>query len=112
MNRVKNLFALLFAFTILFCTGVTAFVQTGAEDASPPQTVYSEPAEAESGGEPIVEQLPEAAAPETSGQSSIQQGDAAEQPDSGSNVPYFAGAGIAVLVFAGAAVFCKIKGKN
>ena len=112
MKRVKKLFALLFVIAALCCTGVTAFAQASAETASPPPTVYSEPAEAESGGEPVIEQLPESDLAENPEESPIQQEDGAEQPDSGSNVPYFAGAGIAVLVFIGVAIFCKIKGRN
>jgi len=55
--------------------------------------------------EPVEPELPEESpAP--------QQETAEAQSARGSNIPYYVGAGMAVLVFIGVTIFCKIKGRN
>lgn len=112
MKRIKNLFALLFVMLVLCCTGITAFAQVGAEPSAPP-AAYSEPAENETDQAPDPASLAEPAASELPKESPAPQQEAVvEQPAQGSNIPYYVGAGIAVLVFIGVTIFCKIKGRN
>lgn len=112
MKRIKNLFALLCVIMVLCCTGVTAFAQANADPSAPP-AAYSEPVGDEDDQAPAPASLAESAAPELPEESPApQQETAAERPAQGSNIPYYVGAGIAVLVFIGVTIFCKIKGRN
>ena len=109
MKRIKNLFALLFVMMTLCCAGVTAFAQTGAESPVPP-AAYSESVGDEADKAPIPASSAEPELPEES--PAPQQETAAAQSAGGSNIPYYVGAGMAVLVFIGVTIFCKIKGRN
>lgn len=112
MKRIKNLFALLCVMMVLCCTGVTAFAQVNADPSAPP-AAYSEPVGDEADNTPASASPTESVAPELPEESSApQQEVAAERPAQGSNMPYYVGAGIAVLVFIGVTIFCKIKGRN
>ncbi|MCI9363040.1 hypothetical protein D7Y09_12435 [bacterium 1XD42-1] len=112
MKRIKNLFALLFVMVALCCTGVTAFAQTGAEPSAPP-VAYSEPVGNEADKAPIPTSPAEPVEPELPEESPAPQQETAEaQSARGSNIPYYVGAGMAVLVFIGVTIFCKIKGRN
>lgn len=112
MKRIKNLFVLLFVMMALCCTGVTAFAQTGAKASAPP-IAYSEPVGDEADKAPISASPAEQIEPELPEESPApQQETAAAQSAGGSNIPYYVGAGMAVLVFIGVTIFCKIKGRN
>lgn len=112
MKRIKNLFALLFVMLVLCCTGITAFAQVGAEPSAPP-AAYSEPAENETDKAPALASLTEPAASELPEESPAPQQETAAAPSAGgSNIPYCVGARMAVLVFIGVTIFCKIKGRN
>ena len=114
MKPMKSLLVLMLAVLMLCCTGVVAFAQTSAETSVPPIVIGEEQTE-----DPVLDPLAEAQniTPDMLDESAAPEQDqdtaAAEQrPERDSNIPYFIGAGIAVLVFIGVAVFCKYKGNN
>lgn len=119
MKRMKSLLVLMLAVLMLCCTGMVAFAQT-LEDSSVPSVSAdiapeSEGQETDGVLDPLAkaqnitpDMLEESTSPEQESDSVA----AEQQPERDSNIPYFIGAGIAVLVFIGVAVFCKYKGNN
>lgn len=112
MKQMKKWITLLFVVLALFCGSVTAFAQDDAA-SSIPSTVSSESGESGNDEDSVL-----ALTSEEAGASQLEESSAElpettpEKADDSSNTPYFIGAGIAVLVFLGVFVFCKIKGKN
>ena len=102
----RRFLALVMALATMLCTSISVM-------AAPPEKIGGAAAEASQ------------AVSEIENDSSIQESDSAsaaidlnEENNSppatprNSNTPFFAGAGIALLAFAGVAVFCRIKGNK
>lgn len=120
MKRMKSLFALMLAIMMLCCTGVTAFAQAAADASAPPVSIDASSGSEEQEADRVLDPLAKAQniTPDMLEESAAleQEQDKAaagqQEPERDSNIPYFIGAGIAVLVFIGVAVFCKYKGTN
>jgi len=122
MKRIKAVFALIFAVTLICCTGATAFAQTPAEkDALDVSSVVYEVSKEDFASERDTMAALEKAVPgaSNSAEEPVQEAQDEEmlaeqqdEPQRKSNTPYFVGAGFAVLIFIGVAVVCKIKGRN
>lgn len=116
LKKVKSLFILMLAIIMLCCAGMTAYAQTsdsGVPPVSDDALVSVDTESGESG--PEMDLLEEGSLPDgetlPGSQEKTVEKQQTESEQSG-NTPYFIGAGVAVLVFIGVAVFCKIKGKN
>lgn len=116
MKQIKSLFILMLAIVTLCCTGMTAYAWTPDAGVSSVSDHTSVSVDTES-GEPVPEMdlleegsLPDGETLPESQEKTVEKRQA-ESAQSG-NTPYFIGAGVAVLIFIGVAVFCKIKGKN
>ena len=113
MKRMKSLFTLMLAVLMLCCTGMTAFAQTAADPYAPPvaggesmsEDVVLDPLAEMQNISPDMPEITEASEQDLSAAGQ-------QEAERDSNIPYFIGAGIAVLVFIGVAVFCKYKGNN
>lgn len=120
MEQIKSFLILMVVVVTLCCTGMTAYAQQMEESSilSVSDGVSFPVEEEDSKDLPEVEVLEgtnENAPGNTASSEALLQEpveEAGTEQQASDNTPYFVGAGIAVLVFVGVAVFCKIKGKN
>ena len=116
MKKTKKLVVLILALVTICCIGVTAYAETAstediaASDSTFSQDLDSMPLDSE------LEPLPEVreVTPDTleipveEETPAVLEGGLKQS----NTLPYFVGAGIAVIVFIGVAVFCKFKGNR
>lgn len=100
MKNNKRIVCAFIMLVMVFCLSMSAFAEaneTGGEAAAVPSTVTA---------------VTEKDAPADDEISYIQESSAPSAKKTNSNAPFFTGAVIAVFVFAGVAVFCKVKGNK
>lgn len=99
MKNNKRFVCAFIMLVMVFCMSISAFAEaneTGGEAAVP--SMVTAVAETDAPADDEISYIQEPSAPSAKGTSS--------------NAPFFTGAVIAVIVFAGIAVFCKVKGNK
>lgn len=119
MKRFRSLFVLIFAVMMLCCAGMTAFAQSPVDTSIPPIPGTALSGLEDQPDEPVldpladaVDSLPDDTQEDPAGDPEPDAAAGAEQPGEDSDMPYFIGAGAAVLLLIGVTVFCKYKGTN